>query len=65
MDNRLIAYKDKYICGDCLDVLKEIPDGSIDFIMTSPPYANQIKDYGDVVKKVREAAYINSQRRLM
>ena len=24
--------------GDCLDVMKEIPDGSVDLVFTSPPY---------------------------
>ena len=24
--------------GDCLEVMKQIPDGSIDFILTDPPY---------------------------
>lgn len=32
------------ICGDCLDVMKEIPDESIDFCITSPPYDKQ-RDY--------------------
>ena len=27
-------------CGDCLDILKEIDDSSIDLIVTSPPYFN-------------------------
>jgi DNA modification methylase len=26
--------------GDCLDVMKEIPDGSVDLTVTSPPYDN-------------------------
>ena len=26
------------ICGDCLEVMKDIPDKSIDMIFTSPPY---------------------------
>ncbi len=26
--------------GDCLDRMKEIPDGSIDLTVTSPPYDN-------------------------
>jgi len=29
---------DKIICGDCLEVMKEIPDNFIDLIVTSPPY---------------------------
>lgn len=28
----------KLIQGDCLDVMSKIPDGSIDLIVTSPPY---------------------------
>ena len=26
--------------GDCLERMKEIPDGSVDLIITSPPYFN-------------------------
>ena len=26
--------------GDCLDVMKDIPDGSVDLTVTSPPYDN-------------------------
>jgi len=28
----------KIICGDCLEVMKEIPDNSVDCVITSPPY---------------------------
>lgn len=28
------------ICGDCLEVMKDIPDKSIDLTVTSPPYDN-------------------------
>ena len=35
--------------GDCLDVLKDLPDQSVDLIVTSPPYADQRADtYGGV-----------------
>ena len=27
-------------CGDCLDLMKNIPDNSIDLTVTSPPYDN-------------------------
>lgn len=27
-------------CGDCLELMKNIPDGSIDLTVTSPPYDN-------------------------
>ena len=26
--------------GDCLEVMKEIPDNNIDMVFTSPPYDN-------------------------
>ncbi len=31
-------YKDKIIRGDCLEIMKEMPDNSIDIVITSPPY---------------------------
>lgn len=35
--------------GDCLDVLKRLPDASVDLILTSPPYADaRAKTYGGV-----------------
>jgi len=34
----------KVIQGDCLEVMKSIPDKSIDMILTSPPYDN-LRDY--------------------
>lgn len=32
--------------GDCLEVMRTIPDGSVDLIMTSPVYAEQRKQQG-------------------
>ena len=34
----------KIIQGDCLEVMKSIPDKSIDMVLTSPPYDN-LRDY--------------------
>ena len=31
-------YINKIICGDCLEVMKGIPDDSVDLVITSPPY---------------------------
>lgn len=28
----------KVICGDCLDILPQIPDGAVDTLLTDPPY---------------------------
>lgn len=37
------------ICGDCEEVLKKIPENSIDLIVTSPPYADQRRStYGGI-----------------
>jgi hypothetical protein len=39
----------KLILGDCREVLKEIPDNSVDLIFTSPPYADRRKNtYGGI-----------------
>ena len=32
--------KNQVLHGDCLEVMKDIPDGSIDLVVTSPPYDN-------------------------
>jgi len=37
-------FTNKVIQGDCLEVMKGIPDKSIDMILTSPPYDN-LRDY--------------------
>ena len=29
---------DKVICGDCLEVMKEIPDKTVNLVLTDPPY---------------------------
>jgi len=31
-------FKNQILCGDCMEILKEIPDNSIDTIITDPPY---------------------------
>ena len=36
----------QFICGECLEEMAKLPENSIDFIFTSPPYADQVKDYG-------------------
>jgi len=42
-------YQDDYVTlyhGDCLEKMKEIPDGSVDLTVTSPPYDN-LRTYND------------------
>lgn len=31
-------FLNKIICGDCLEVMKDIPDKSVDLVLTDPPY---------------------------
>lgn len=35
----------KLICGDCLEIMKDIPDDSVDLVFGSPPYESQ-RTYG-------------------
>ena len=42
-------YVNQFLLGDCEAVLQKLPDNSIDFIFTSPPYADQRQTtYGGV-----------------
>ena len=34
----LLPYLDKFICGDVLEVMRKMPDASLDLVITSPPY---------------------------
>lgn len=47
------------ICGECLDVLQRIESESVNFVMTSPPYADQIKNYGQKVKIISPNEYVD------
>ena len=31
-------YINKVICGDCLQIMRDIPDNSVDLVLTDPPY---------------------------
>jgi len=42
-------YIDRVICADCMDILPELPDDSVDMILTDPPY-NIGKDGWDRIK---------------
>ena len=44
MKNEVKDFVNKVIQGDCLEVMKDISDGSIDMVLTSPPYDN-LRDY--------------------
>lgn len=36
-------FTDKIVCADCIKTLKEMPDNSVDIIVTSPPYNFEMK----------------------
>ena len=38
-----VDFHNKIICGDCLQVMQEMPDQSIDLVVTSPPYNLSIR----------------------
>ena len=42
---KMMIKNNSIICGDCLKVLKTLPDESINCVMTSPPYW-ALRDYG-------------------
>ncbi len=44
-----MEYINQILLGDCGDVLKNLPENSVDLIFTSPPYADQRKNtYGGI-----------------
>jgi modification methylase len=56
-------FLDKIVCGDCLSVMKQMPDECIDLVVTSPPY-NLKNSTGNGLKdgrcgKWKNAALIN------
>lgn len=55
----------KVICGDCLEVMKGIPDNSIDLIVTDPPYGiNYLSGRTDNHKKIENDEFSDWQRML-
>jgi site-specific DNA-methyltransferase (adenine-specific) len=44
-----MSYLNQIYHGDCLSVLKDVPDNTVDLVFTSPPYADQRKStYGGI-----------------
>lgn len=41
--------------GDCLDVMKDIPDSSIDMVFTDPPYGHNNNAKGDLISRWEKA----------
>ncbi|MDR0927371.1 MAG: adenine-specific DNA-methyltransferase [Ignavibacteria bacterium] len=49
----------KVIFGDCIDVLKELPDNSVDLIFADPPYNIGKNFNGQIEKWNSEESYLN------
>ena len=54
--------KNQVIQGDCLEVMKDIPDKSIDLIITDPPYGLPNEDFPTVKKAIKEMQRISKMQ---
>ena len=52
-------YLNKIICGNAVDIMKAMPDGSVDLIITSPPY-NLKNSTGNGMKDGRGGKWANA-----
>ncbi|MFO8701727.1 site-specific DNA-methyltransferase [Legionella pneumophila serogroup 2] len=57
--NNIENFLNKIICGDTIDIMKKIPEGSIDLIVTSPPY-NLKNSSGNGMKDGRGGKWENA-----
>ena len=50
----------KLINGSCLDALKDLPDDSVDLILTDPPYnlGNFMRERQTNLKRMRENSFM-------
>jgi len=53
-------FLDRIVCGDCLSVMRQIPDESIDLVVTSPPY-NLKNSTGNGMKDGRGGKWKNAE----
>lgn len=59
MDKELAPFLDRIICGDALAEMKKMPSGSIDLVVTSPPY-NLKNSTGNGMKDGRGGKWANA-----
>jgi len=55
----ITKFIDKIICGDTIEIMKKIPDGSVNLIVTSPPY-NLKNSTGNGMKDGRGGKWANA-----
>ena len=53
------SYQDKFLCGDALDVMRQMPDACLDLVVTSPPY-NLKNSTGNGMKDGRGGKWANA-----
>ena len=73
-------YLNKIICGDCLEIMKDMSDNSVDLVITSPPYNKHSAnrkcgntdswrqaniDYGDFKDDLPEKEYQEQQKNII
>jgi modification methylase len=51
---------DKFICGDCLSIMSQMPDNCLDLVVTSPPY-NLKNSTGNGMKDGRGGKWKNAE----
>jgi site-specific DNA-methyltransferase (adenine-specific) len=49
----------KIYCGDCLDLMREMPDKCVDLIVTSPPYNICVEYEGNDEYTLKKQKYVN------
>lgn len=55
----IAGFRNKFICGDSLDVMRKMPDGCFDLVVTSPPY-NLKNSTGNGMKDGRGGKWANA-----
>ena len=50
--------------GDCLEMIRQIPNESVDLILTDPPYENIIEEEQGVVLDVLQKGYMYKDKLL-
>ncbi len=55
--SQLNEWKDKIVLGDCVELLKKLPNGCADLIIADPPY-NLDKDFGEWKEKDRKDEWL-------
>ena len=40
----IAEFVNRVICGDCTEVMREMPDGCVDLVVTDPPYGARYRD---------------------